>query len=230
MNLKKHMTAMVIAGALGVTGVLTQQQVATADAATVGGVVVTNSNVSVRRSPASTSATTGQVLKTGTAWKVIRVTRDANGATWYDLGNNAWVAAATVRDRGVVQAPTTSSRTAQVQSVINLAKQQLGKPYVWGAKGPSAFDCSGLMYYVFKNALGKNIGGWTVAQESTGKVVSVGSLQAGDLIFWGSRGNTYHVGLYIGNGQFIDAPAPGQTVRISKISGYFMPSFGLRVL
>ncbi|MFD1484399.1 C40 family peptidase [Lacticaseibacillus baoqingensis] len=164
-------------------------------------------------------------------------TVQANGYTWYRLGVNSWVASAgaSVYNGSTATAPSTpaasnTNASSKAAAVIALAKAQLGKPYVWGGKGPSSFDCSGLMYYVFLNAAGKNIGGYTVAQESAGTRISLSSLRAGDLVFWGSAGATYHVGLYIGNNQFIDAPQPGQTVRISTINSYFMPSFGLRVL
>ncbi|TOK89615.1 hypothetical protein CGI09_29555, partial [Vibrio parahaemolyticus] len=58
-------------------------------------------------------------------------------------------------------APVTPSRQAKIQAVISIAEQQIGKPYVWGGKGPNSFDCSGLMYYAFLNGAGVNIGGWT---------------------------------------------------------------------
>jgi cell wall-associated NlpC family hydrolase len=168
-------------------------------------------------------------------------TVQANGYTWYRLGVNSWVASAgaSVYNKNTAAAPATNTATStststpassSASAVINLAKAQIGKPYVWGGKGPSSFDCSGLMYYVFMNAAGRNIGGYTVAQESAGTKISVSSLQPGDLVFWGSAGATYHVGLYIGNNQYIHAPQPGETVKIASISSYFMPSFGLRVL
>ncbi|MFD1670479.1 C40 family peptidase [Agrilactobacillus yilanensis] len=124
----------------------------------------------------------------------------------------------------------TNTDLNKAAAVIALAKEQLGKPYVWGGKGPSSFDCSGLMHYVFANALGLEIGGWTVPQESAGTQISVSQAQPGDLIFWGSRGATYHVALYLGNNQYIDAPVPGRSVEIASISQYFMPSFAVRVL
>ncbi|MCI1987205.1 MAG: C40 family peptidase [Lactobacillus sp.] len=125
---------------------------------------------------------------------------------------------------------TNSSRSAQIQAVINVAKAQLGKPYVWGGKGPSGFDCSGLTHYAFLNGANKEIGGWTVPQESAGTKVAISSLQPGDLIFWGSAGATYHVAIYLGGNQYINAPQPGENVKIASISSYFMPSFGVRVL
>lgn len=170
----------------------------------------------------------GQQVQPGSKWNVVKTAKAANGTVWYDLGLNQWIAASNVSD---YTAPSSQSATAstKIQAVINLAKKQLGKPYQWGGKGPAAFDCSGLMYYVFLNATGKNIGGWTVPQESAGRQVSVSQLQAGDLVFWGSHGNTYHVGLYLGNNQYLDAPQPGKRVQIASLSSYNPASFGVRV-
>ena len=125
-------------------------------------------------------------------------------------------------------APTAPATTGNAQSVINLAMAQIGKPYVWGAKGPSSFDCSGLMNYVFKQAAGRDIGGWTVPQESAGYSVSLSSLQPGDLLFWGAQGGSYHVALYIGGGQYIHAPQPGENVKIGSMQ-YYAPDFAKRV-
>lgn len=126
-------------------------------------------------------------------------------------------------------APTTPApTTGNAQAVINLAMAQIGKPYVWGAHGPSSFDCSGLMDYVFQNAAGRSIGGWTVPQESAGYSVSLSSLQPGDLLFWGAQGSSYHVALYIGGGQYVHAPQPGENVKIGSMQ-YYTPSFAKRV-
>ncbi|KRN04596.1 C40 family peptidase [Holzapfeliella floricola] len=169
---------------------------------------------------------TGQTLAHGSQWKVTNKAYDYQGNLWYDLGNNQWVKGQYVVDAGAVS----QAASSQIQSVINMAQSQGGIPYVWGGKTPAGFDCSGLMQYVFAQATGRQIGGYTVAQESAGRKVSVSQLQAGDLVFWGSQGNSYHVGLYIGNGQYIHAPQPGEGVKTSTISSYFMPSFGVRVL
>lgn len=127
-------------------------------------------------------------------------------------------------------ASANGSRSARIAAVISVAKAQLGKPYVWGGKGPNSFDCSGLTHYAYLNGANKEIGGYTGAQEYSGTVVSISNLQVGDLVFWGSRGATYHVAIYLGGGQYIAAPQPGENVKISSISSYFMPSFGVRVL
>ena len=115
------------------------------------------------------------------------------------------------------------------QAIVREAFKHLGKPYVWGAKGPNTFDCSGLTYYVYMKATGHYIGGWTGEQQYAGTQIPVSQAQPGDLVFWGpSSGVTHHVGIYIGNGQFIHAPQPGDKVRVTSISD-FTPDFAVRV-
>lgn len=170
---------------------------------------------------------TGKFLSHGTSWKVYNTVKDSAGNTWYNLGGQQWIMAKYTVDPStpVAQAAsTTTTATSSVQTVINAAKAQIGKPYVWGASGPSAFDCSGLTSFAFSKA-GKNIGRTTYTQLNAGKRVSVGQLQAGDLVFWGN----YHVGIYLGNNQYIHAPQPGQNVTVATISSYFYPSYGVRV-
>lgn len=170
--------------------------------------------------------TTGQTLKHGTAWKVVSNAKDSKGNTWYELGRNQWIQAQyTVA--GDQSAQLSASATSdKVGAIISLAKQQLGKPYVWGASGSNAFDCSGLTSYVYSHAAGKNIGRTTYQQLNAGQRVSVKNLQPGDLVFWGNC----HVGIYIGNNQYIHAPQPGESVKVASISSYFYPSYGVRVL
>ncbi|ERL64549.1 C40 family peptidase [Schleiferilactobacillus shenzhenensis] len=249
--MKKSLVTLVASSVLALGGVAVTGQVIgdtaqTVQAATIvnaGGVVTTGDTDTFAYVAPSTNPNYARTLSAGSRWKITKTTKDASGQTWYQLGTNCWVKAADMMTDAEYAAIVKSNAAADaaastnvstpsnsVQAVISLAKQQLGKPYVWGGKGPSSFDCSGLMYYVFQHAAGKNIGGWTVPQESAGTQVSISNLKAGDLVFWGSRGSTYHVGLYIGNNQYIHAPQPGQGVQIASISGYFMPSFGVRVL
>lgn len=117
---------------------------------------------------------------------------------------------------------------ANSSAIIKEAFKHIGKPYVWGARGPNTFDCSGFTQYVFLQVTGKDIGAWTVPQESSGTIIPVSQAKEGDLYFWGPRGNTEHVAIALGDGRFIHAPQPGQTVTVSNIQ-YFMPSFALRV-
>lgn len=122
-----------------------------------------------------------------------------------------------------------TNETIVQQAIVKEAYKYLNAPYVWGEKGPSYFDCSGLAYYVYMKATGHYIGGWTGEQQYAGTKIPVDQAQPGDLVFWGpSTGITHHVGIYIGNGQFIHAPQPGDKVRITSIANY-APDFAVRV-
>lgn len=115
-------------------------------------------------------------------------------------------------------------------SLIGNAEKYLGVPYVWGGKSPAGFDCSGFVQYVFKETYGVDIGGWTGAQQNSGTRIGVDEAQAGDLYFWSDgSGSTYHVALATGNGNYLHAPQPGESLKYSKVSSYFNPSFALRV-
>lgn len=222
---KKNFATLATAGAIGLAALAAGSIAGNTNSVSAA----TNPNVTVKWNgivvyDAPNGNRTSKWLDYNTSWKTFGTVKGSDGQTWYNLGGAQWVPASYIYIKS-----TTSSSTSKINAVISLARQQIGKPYVWGAKGPSSFDCSGLMHYIFANAAGKEIGGWTVPQESAGTKVSISSLKAGDLIFWGSRGATYHVALYIGGGQYIEAPKPGKNVRISTLSSYYMPSFGVRV-
>lgn len=119
--------------------------------------------------------------------------------------------------------------TAQAK-VIKEASNEIGKPYVWGAKGPNAFDCSGLVQYVFKQALGIDLTGYTGTQQNQGQCINVSDAQPGDLYFWDNgSGTSYHVAIAIGNGKFIAAPRPGENVQIGNVN-QFTPQYAVRVI
>ena len=122
------------------------------------------------------------------------------------------------------------STTEKREAVADLAKKQVGKRYAYGATGPSAFDCSGLAQYVYKKAAKKTLPRTTYGQVTKGKKVSLSHLKKGDLLFWGSASAPYHVGIYVGNGQYVHAATPSQGVRKQAISAYFYPSAAKRVL
>ena len=100
-----------------------------------------------------------------------------------------------------------------MSGLMTLLRAQLGKPYVYGATGPSTFDCSGLTSYVYRNALGIEIGRTTYEQINSGVEVSQSELKVGDLVF----PHAGHVGIYIGNGQMIHAPQTGDVVKIAPV-------------
>ncbi|GHV98246.1 hypothetical protein lacNasYZ03_06720 [Lactobacillus nasalidis] len=125
-----------------------------------------------------------------------------------------------------------ASKTTKRNKVVALAKKEVGKSYVYGATGPNSFDCSGLTSYVYSHAIGKYITRTTYTQVHQGKTVAVSTatLQKGDLLFWGSKSSPYHVGIYIGNGQYVHAATPSQGVRKQSLSYYFWPSTAKRII
>lgn len=122
--------------------------------------------------------------------------------------------------------PTPSAPASS--NVITVAQKYLGVPYVWGGSTPRGFDCSGFTSYVYREATGKYIGRVTTNQENSGTVIPLSQAQPGDLLFWGGRGSTSHVAIYLGNNQYIHAPYSGRTIEVSNMS-YFRPDFALRV-
>lgn len=107
-------------------------------------------------------------------------------------------------------------------AAINMAKSFIGKPYVFGASGPSSFDCSGLVQYVLRQMGVKGVPRLAYQQANWGQQTSIKNIGAGDLIFWGnsrrSQGN--HIAFYLGNGMILEAPRPGLSVRIRKLGAW----------
>lgn len=102
--------------------------------------------------------------------------------------------------------------------VIQTAMQFLGQPYVWGGSSPSeGFDCSGLLQYSLAQN-GINISRTTYDQVNEGTAVSKSDLQPGDAVFFGTADDVHHVGIYIGNGEYIHAPKTGDVIKISKLN------------
>ncbi|MGY3736093.1 NlpC/P60 family protein [Lactococcus taiwanensis] len=124
---------------------------------------------------------------------------------------------------------TDTKASAKQTALVTLAYAQLGKPYYYGATGSDRFDCSSLVQYVYKTAINMSLPRTTTEQEKQGTEVSLGSLKVGDLLFWGTKGNSQHVGIYIGNGQYIHASSGYGKVVIGSRTTY-KPQFARRVL
>lgn len=107
------------------------------------------------------------------------------------------------------------------------AQKYLGVPYVWGGTTPRGFDCSGLVQYVAREN-GVILPRTSQQQSTCGTYIPLSQIQPGDLLFWGGVGTSEHVALYLGNGQYIHAPQPGQNVKIGRLD-WFTPSFGRRL-
>lgn len=109
--------------------------------------------------------------------------------------------------------------------IIAAAKSQLGVPYVWGGETESmAFDCSGLVKYAYSKA-GFSLDHKAQSQYDAAKKITQSQAQPGDLIFWGTPSNVYHVAIYLGGNQMIEAPQMGANVHITTIWGIPL-SFG----
>ncbi|MEV1066766.1 NlpC/P60 family protein [Streptomyces sp. NPDC050263] len=119
--------------------------------------------------------------------------------------------------RADLQAPgsaTAQAPNSRAAAAVSYAYSKLGSPYVWGATGPNAFDCSGLVLASYRSA-GVSLPRTTYAQIGAGQRVSRSELLPGDLVFFYS--GITHVGLYIGDGRMIHAPNPSAPVRVAPI-------------
>lgn len=145
-----------------------------------------------------------------------RLTSAARAA--YNAQANA-VAAHELALRNSYNGPASGQASAAVQFAYN----QLGKPYYYGGAGPNSYDCSGLTMRAWE-AAGVALPHNAAAQQSEIPAVSMGNLEPGDLVFFGSP--AYHVGIYIGGGRMIDAPHTGTVVQIQSLSGYPPTSAG----
>lgn len=109
---------------------------------------------------------------------------------------------------------------------IKAALAELGKPYIWAAGGPSAFDCSGLTMWAWAKA-GVNMPHLAASQQNLGTRVDRSALRPGDLVFFGSP--AYHVAMYLGSGMIVQAPNSGDVVKISPLASMSDYSSAARV-
>lgn len=113
--------------------------------------------------------------------------------------------------------PSRGSAAISDNAIIAYASNFLGTPYLWGGTTPSGFDCSGFTQYVYAH-FGISIGRATFNQINDGVQVSKANLQTGDLVFFGTSSNPHHVGIYIGDNNYIHAPHTGDVIKVSPMS------------
>ncbi|MFD6414272.1 C40 family peptidase [Nocardia asteroides] len=123
---------------------------------------------------------------------------------------------------------STSTATGSAAAVVAFAQAQVGKAYVSGATGPSAYDCSGLVQAAFKQ-VGISLPRVSQDQSTAGTQVGLGNLQPGDILYWGGAGSAYHVGIYVGDGMFVGAQNSSTGV-VKQTLDYDPPSGAVRVL
>jgi len=112
-------------------------------------------------------------------------------------------------------APAVAAAAGRRGSAMSIAMGKLGAPYRWGAAGPGAFDCSGLVYWSYRQA-GMTLPRSSSAQSRVGTPVSKGALQPGDLVFFYRP--VSHVAIYIGGGRVVHASTAGKPVKISNLN------------
>jgi cell wall-associated NlpC family hydrolase len=112
-------------------------------------------------------------------------------------------------------APAVAAAAGRRGSAMSIAMRKLGAPYRWGAAGPGAFDCSGLVYWSYRQA-GLTLPRSSRAQSQVGAAVSKSALQPGDLVFFYRP--VSHVAIYIGGGRVVHASTAGKPVKISNLN------------
>ena len=121
-----------------------------------------------------------------------------------------------------------ASSTVVRDKIISFAQTKLGSPYVWGATGPNTFDCSGFVGYVFKKAADVNLPRVSSSQATFKPRISSMNMTKGDLVFFETtgKGRISHVGIYMGNRQFIHASSGSRRVTVSSLdSNYYNKTF-----
>ncbi|GAA4074642.1 C40 family peptidase [Streptomyces hundungensis] len=121
-----------------------------------------------------------------------------------------------------------SNATGSAAAIVNFALAQVGKAYVSGATGSSAYDCSGLVQAAYRQA-GIDLPRVSQDQSTAGTDVSLSNLQPGDILYWGGKGSAYHVAIYVGGGNFVGAQNPSTGV-VERSLDYDSPSGAVRVL
>ncbi|MEV7602581.1 transglycosylase family protein [Kitasatospora sp. NPDC089797] len=124
----------------------------------------------------------------------------------------------------------TPAATGSMAAAVSFAQSKVGQAYVYGGTGNGGWDCSGLTQAALR-AAGINIPRVAADQAAASTHVSLDSLQPGDLLFWSNNGQdsgVYHVGIYIGNGQYVEAANPSSGVRLQTVANW-APDFAGRV-
>lgn len=129
--------------------------------------------------------------------------------------------------RAVAVSPPAERAAGIGAQAAHIAVQQVGVPYRYGGKGPSGFDCSGLVHYSYWRA-GKSVPRTTGQLWNGTDPVTRADLRPGDVLFFSIEGKMQHVGLYIGDGHFVHAPSSGRQVSVASLRSDFYQQAFLR--
>lgn len=196
-----------------------------------GGTKVATEDLNLRSGPSSSRSVVGtlragsRITLTGKLSGGFAETRYAGHLRWVSVTYLASVVGGTSGGGGgPVVSPPPATSAAKGQRALAFARSQLGKPYRFGAVGPSAYDCSGLVLAAWRS-VGVSLPRTSQQQYASGHRIAKSSLRPGDLVFfYGQRPD--HVAMYVGNGMVIHAPRPGKVVQYIKMS--YMPYQGAR--
>ncbi len=177
--------------------------------------LVTASLLNLRSSASTSSAILAQIPN-GQTVSVLSLQSGWAKVTYY--GTTGFVSLDYLR---VMSGENPASRNGAVsskgQAIVELAKKYLGTPYVYGGSSPSGFDCSGFVYFLYKN-MGVTLNRVAADQMTNGTWVPKNALQPGDIVgFANKSGYINHVGIYAGNGMMIHSPQTGDVVRYESI-------------
>lgn len=198
-------------------------------------VYAVSAGTKVYQKPSTSSSVIATVSKNGKC-TAIAVSTDGK---WYRLKNGSTYGYVLASDFSTSATSEDSTTSAKITKVISLAEKQYGKNYVYGAKGPNSFDCSGLVYYAFKNGAGITLPRTAEKMgysSSYTKISNISDLKKGDLVFFDTSSDSDlcdHVGIYLGSGYFVHASsAAGKVVKSSLENGYYSRvfSWGRRVI
>ncbi|MGD9483828.1 C40 family peptidase [Streptomyces sp. TRM70308] len=124
--------------------------------------------------------------------------------------------------------PAPAPAGGSASAIVDFVRAQVGKAYVMGSTGPSAYDCSGLTSAAYKQ-VGVSLPRTSQAQSTTGTDVPLSQVQPGDILYWGGKGSAYHVAIYVGGGKFVGAQNSGTGV-VERDMSWDPPSGAVRVL
>ncbi|KRO29090.1 extracellular protein, gamma-d-glutamate-meso-diaminopimelate muropeptidase [Lactiplantibacillus fabifermentans DSM 21115] len=211
-----------VASSASTTSASSVSSAAASSATSTSSQAVSSSSQAVSSSSTTQSAATSTSSQsaTSTASQSTNSSSSQTTATATAYTASTTSAASTSSSTTSSSTTTSTSTSATASALIAAAKTYLGTPY-------EQMDCSAFTQAAFAK-VGISIGRTTYAQATVGSHVSFSSAQAGDLIFWGSDSAPYHVGIYLGNGQYIASPTNGETVSI-KSTAYYTPSFAIHM-
>ena len=218
---------LVISGTVVASSTTTAPSTSTGSSAPAATTATTTSTTSSTSS--STSSSDGNAAASAAAQAAYNAAVSANPASSSDSASSSGSADTSTTSSASTSTSSVPAATGSMAAAISFAEAQLGKEYVYGGTGPDTWDCSGLTQAALAQA-GISIPRTSEEQAAAATPVSMNALEPGDLLFWstdGTAANAYHVAIYIGNGEYVEAANPSAGVKTDTIADY-TPTFAGR--